>query len=74
MRPLLFDHAGYRFMMGKAVWSTNSEIRFTHRGDFRKRQRKWDGKAVSGLKYLYLKMGFRGLPDDPSGNYVVLAK
>ncbi|NDD03582.1 MAG: hypothetical protein EB078_01635 [Proteobacteria bacterium] len=74
MRPLLFDHAGYGFIMGKAVWSSNSEIRFTHRGDFRKRQRKWEGKNVSGLKYLYLKMGFRELPDDPSGDYVVLAK
>jgi hypothetical protein len=74
MRPLLFNHAGYQYMMGKAVWSANSQIKEAPRGDFRKKQRKWRGKSVSGLKYLYLVMGFMDLPDSSSSDYVVLTK
>lgn len=74
MKPLLFNYVGYQYMMGKAVWSANSQIKEGPRGDFRKKQRIWHGKSVSGLKYLYLVMGFKDLPDDSSDDYVVLIK
>ena len=68
--------------MGRAIYSTNSEIKNTSKPDWRLKQKAWkltDGAllTVSGLKYLYLKMGFElgELVDpslDPQKDYVVL--
>lgn len=72
--PLLFTEAGYEYILGKAIWSSNSEIRFSHKGDWRTKKRLWNGKEVTGLQYAYLLMGFRSLPSDPTGQILVLPK
>jgi hypothetical protein len=74
MKPLLFEHCDYRFIAGKAIWSSNSEIRYTHKGDWRTKRRKWNGQEVSGLQFAYLLMGFRPLPSDKTGEILVLSK
>jgi hypothetical protein len=72
--PLLFQEANYEYIFGKAIWSSNSEIRFSHKGDWRTKKRLWNGKEVTGLQYAYLLMGFRPLPSDPTGQLLVLPK
>jgi hypothetical protein len=72
--PLLFNEADYEYILGKAIWSSNSEIRFSHKGDWRTKKRYWNGQEVTGLQYAYLLMGFRPLPSDPTGEILVLPK
>ena len=72
--PLLFQEGNCEYILGKAVWSSNSEIRYIHTGDWRTKRRVWNGKEVSGLQYAYLLMGFKFLPSDPTGQILVLPK
>lgn len=72
--PLFFQEAEYEYIFGRAIWSSNSEIRFTHKGDWRTKKRLWNGKEVTGLQYAYLLMGFRPIPSDKTGTLLVLAK
>ena len=72
--PLLFNEADYQYILGKAIWASNSEIRYTHKGDWRTKRREWKGKEVSGLQLAYLLMGFRPLPSDKTGEILVLSK
>jgi hypothetical protein len=68
--------------MGRAIYSTNSQIKNTQRGDWRLKEKNWKNNQgntfkVSGLKFLYLKMGFQlgELVDpslDPQKDYIVL--
>ncbi|NBP02613.1 MAG: hypothetical protein EBU90_21330 [Proteobacteria bacterium] len=82
IKPIFFDFLQYYQIMGRAIYSSNSEIRFSEKEDWRLKKRVWDGidgqlYEVSGLKYIYLKMGFQ-LGEkvdpslDPSKDYVVL--
>jgi len=82
IKSLFFDFLQYKSILGRAIFSTNSEIRLNNNGDWRLKEKIWnDGKGnsykVTGLKYLYLKMGFElGELVDPSleaqKDYVVL--
>lgn len=83
IKPIFFDFLQYSSILGRAIYSTNSEIRFTKNGDWRLYERVWTDPysglkyKVSGLKYLYLRMGFQlgELVDpslDPQKDYVVL--
>ena len=82
IKPLFFDFLQFKSIMGRAIYSTNSEIKNIAKPDWRLKQKIWkltDGTIlkVSGLKYLYLKMGFQlgELVDpsiDPEKDYVVL--
>lgn len=62
----VFEPAGYAMMFGRASWSENSEVRHTTRkeDDWRLQRHdciwKKNGRQIqtSGLKMLYLRMGF----------------
>lgn len=83
IKPVFFDFLQYSSLLGRAIYSTNSEIRFSRQGDWRLYERIWTDPSsgleykVSGLKYLYLKMGFQlgELVDpalEPQKDYIVL--
>lgn len=82
IKLIFFDFLQYDSIMGRAIYSSNSQIKNTAKGDWRLRQKVWkvsddNSLSVSGLKYLYLKMGFQlGELVDPSldsqKDYVVL--
>jgi len=82
IKPIFFDFLQYKSITGRAIYSTNSEIKNIAKPDWRLKEKVWklkDGTElkVSGLKYLYLKMGFElgELVDpslDPHKDYVVL--
>ena len=82
LKPIFFDFLQYDSIMGRAIYSTNSQIKNTQRGDWRLKEKNWKNNQgntfkVSGLKFLYLKMGFQlgELVDpslDPQKDYIVL--
>ena len=84
IKPIFLDFLEYDYLIGRAIYSTNSEIRHNEKSDWRLLSRSWTGNdgvvyEVSGLKYLYLKMGFvlGELVDtslDPQRDYVILLK
>jgi len=84
IKPIFLDFLQYDYLIGRAIYSTNSEIRHNKNSDWRLSSKRWTGDdgvlhEVSGLKYLYLKMGFvLGELVDPSlhaqRDYVILLK
>ena len=84
IKPIFLDFLQYDYLIGRAIYSTNSEIRHNEKSDWRLLSKSWTGNdgvvyEVSGLKYLYLKMGFvlGELVDtslDPQRDYVILLK
>jgi hypothetical protein len=84
IKLIFLDFLQYEYLIGRAIYSTNSEIRNETKGDWRLLSKIWIGNdgvvyEVSGLKYLYLKMGFvLGELIDPSldaqRDYVILLK
>lgn len=82
IKLIFFDFLQYNSIMGRAIYSSNSEIKNTGKGDWRLKPKVWKVSddnllRVTGLKYLYLKMGFQlgELVDpslDPKKDYVVL--